>query len=423
MTTALNTRAGDSSLAELALDRIEAERKASPVSDGCGREADPLQLTAQEMLDPMVVLETVRDDRGAIADFIYVDANQAACDCHGVPCEELIGTSLLERASDERVSSILGAFAAVVETGEPLVRDDIPSSQVPHCGRAGRYDVRAVRVGDGLAFVWRDATARHQASPELRASEKHYRLLAENASDVVVQSDAEGFMEWVSPSVTALVGWRPAQLVGLSLLELVHEEDRSRILAAGDKLRRGEPDRPEVRVLTATGGYHWIGISVRPLFDESGEVVGRVCGWRDAQREIEARQRLEGSEERYRLLADRLRATLDSLVDPYMLVQMVRGEDREIMDFICVDANQAAADDMGVDRQALIGGRLTEVMPGSEAAWLLSIFAGAIDTREPVALVDVGRPNRGDVRFDLRVVSVGDELMCTWRNVTERHLN
>ena len=45
--------------------------------------------------------------------------------------------------------------------------------------------------------------ARAAGVPEgLDAQIPHYRLLAENASDVVYQTDMQGTIRWISPSVT-----------------------------------------------------------------------------------------------------------------------------------------------------------------------------------------------------------------------------
>lgn len=70
--------------------------------------------------------------------------------------------------------------------------------------------------GDGTEIfsITRDVTEQVQVRQALAESERRYRLVADNARDVVWQLDADKVMVWVSPSVEVVLGWRPDQLVG-----------------------------------------------------------------------------------------------------------------------------------------------------------------------------------------------------------------
>ena len=78
-------------------------------------------------------------------------------------------------------------------------------------------------AGDVVGRIagWRDASKEVAAQQALAASEEHYRLLAENASDVIVKTDVDEIIEWVSPSVTAVLGWQAHDLLGRSYSHVV----------------------------------------------------------------------------------------------------------------------------------------------------------------------------------------------------------
>ena len=59
-----------------------------------------------------------------------------------------------------------------------------------------------------------DVTEQVGLEEQLRSSEAHFRLLAENASDVVLQIDGIGVVSWISPSVERLLGWPADELIG-----------------------------------------------------------------------------------------------------------------------------------------------------------------------------------------------------------------
>jgi diguanylate cyclase (GGDEF)-like protein/PAS domain S-box-containing protein len=143
------------------------------------------------------------------------------------------------------------------------------------------------------------------AQEQLQASEERYRLLAENASDVVTRGDNEGVISWVSPSVTELLGWQPEDLVGRPSFELIHPDDLDHATARNQDVLAGSPvPNLRLRFLCADGSYRWVGITARPIVDASGKVAGRVAGWRDAAAEVAAEQALAASEEHFRLLAE-----------------------------------------------------------------------------------------------------------------------
>ena len=113
-------------------------------------------------LDPWVLWQAIRDVKGSIVDFRYVDANAAACAANGLDRHQLLGRTLLELFPEHGVSGLLGQYADVVRTGAPLALDDHPFHALDQSGRVGTrwFDNRATKVDDGISFTWRDVTDR-----------------------------------------------------------------------------------------------------------------------------------------------------------------------------------------------------------------------------------------------------------------------
>jgi diguanylate cyclase (GGDEF)-like protein/PAS domain S-box-containing protein len=145
----------------------------------------------------------------------------------------------------------------------------------------------------------RDVTAQIEAEHALAASQEMYRLLAENASDVVWRTDTASTVEWVSPSVVSVIGWTPDEMVGRPITDLVHSEDADRVRQAGDVANDGGRVSFEARYRCKDGSYRWLEITARPVVDADGVVVGRVGSCRDVDSEVEAWQALERSEQRF----------------------------------------------------------------------------------------------------------------------------
>ena len=267
------------------------------------RSATRLRATLDSLLDPFVLLESVRDDHGRLVDLRYVDANDAAVDYNRMPREQLLGSTMLELFPALHSAGPLPAYFAAIETGDPMVLDDVPYVNEMF-GTTRYYDLRGVRTGDGLALTWRDVTDRRLAGEQLAASRSEYRLLAENASDFVLRSRPDGIIDWASPSAGRALGWESQEIVGRTASELVHPDQADVTRRANERLALGEAVHDRVRLRRKDGTAAWFEFTVRPIVDDDGQVSARVSSWRQVDAEVEAEQARLESETRFRLLAE-----------------------------------------------------------------------------------------------------------------------
>jgi len=118
-----------------------------------------------------------------------------------------------------------------------------------------------------------------------------------------------------------------------------------------------------------------------------------------------------------------LRAVQESLLDPSLVLRAKRRPDGRIVDFVCEDANEAAADSLEVPRVDLLGSTLTVTLPGPLGEFLFDQCVEAVDTGVPLSFDDLRTAEREDGttgHYDIRAVAVGDRVCFTWREVTER---
>ncbi|MEX2534201.1 MAG: EAL domain-containing protein [Trueperaceae bacterium] len=94
--------------------------------------------------------------------------------------------------------------------------------------------------------------ARRAAEEALRESEARFRLIAENARDLIAMTNMAGRYEYVSPSHATVLGFSEENLLATGPLELIHPEDRERF-----KQWRAM-DHFEMRMRDATGEWRWL---------------------------------------------------------------------------------------------------------------------------------------------------------------------
>jgi len=104
---------------------------------------------------------------------------------------------------------------------------------------------------------------RQRTADELRRREEHYRLLADNSSDMVLRLDGQGHAGFVSDAALRLLGVEPAAIAGPRLLERLHPDDRLRMSAALQRtLRQGEAVSC-FRMQHSTGPWRWVEAHIR----------------------------------------------------------------------------------------------------------------------------------------------------------------
>jgi diguanylate cyclase (GGDEF)-like protein/PAS domain S-box-containing protein len=160
---------------------------------------------------------------------------------------------------------------------------------------------------DALIGFSTEITGLRLAHEQLAASEEHYRLLAENSSDVVFRLDDQGRILWVSPSLTTVLGWRPEDWVGqVGTQFLVHRGTTEQYQANRNLLRSTAAATAVSReqILAKDGSVHWIETHAGPYRNARGELDGVVASFRTIDAELAAEQELFLNEERYRLLAE-----------------------------------------------------------------------------------------------------------------------
>jgi len=184
---------------------------------------------------------------------------------------QLVGQSLFELFADNE--EIIHNTRLVL-AGKPVSGPTVYNGVVFE----NRYEpiVDDSGANTGAIGVAIDITSQHQAKEELRKGEKRYRELVENISDVLFTLDQTGRITYVSPVITSLFGYRPADLLHKHFCDLLDPGDRIRFNADLELALSGENKVSEYRLSDASGQLKWCRTGIRPVLDDGG--VGGVQG-------------------------------------------------------------------------------------------------------------------------------------------------
>jgi len=180
----------------------------------------------------------------------------------------------------------------------------------------------------GILINSRDVTTREEARiaqeqtrEALEHSERNFRRLAENSSDMIRQYTRDGQVEYSSPSATELLGYDSEALLNVGVLDLVHPDDRPALLAAFQIRFTPEFERQkyEYRLRHKDGTYRWVETTFKALRDVQSQAVHSfVATTRGIEERKRAELQLRAQLERYRQLR-KFTVSLEHLSTPVEL--------------------------------------------------------------------------------------------------------
>ena len=221
--------------------------------------------------------------------------------------QEIVGKSMLGtivpdgEGSGGDLVKLIEQLARSPETHQSVVQENMR--------RGGErvwihWTSRAVRDESGevkeILRVGSDVTELHRAEAALRESEARFRLLAENANDVIWTMNEAGRFTYVSPSVKKLRGYEPSEVLSQTMEEAVTPRSLAvlrealasfySLLAAGSRSFDFAPI--EVEQTRRDGSTVWTEVVVTPMLDEAGRFRSLLGVSRDIS---ERRQKEEES--------------------------------------------------------------------------------------------------------------------------------
>jgi diguanylate cyclase (GGDEF)-like protein/PAS domain S-box-containing protein len=133
----------------------------------------------------------------------------------------------------------------------------------------------------GAVLIHQNVTERHQTEALLRASEEHFRMLAENMADLVWKADAQMRFTYVNKADHTMRGFEREEVLGHSIANALTPEgrvilaelvqDRRSAEASGKK---GQALAYDIPMRRKNGGQIWMEISTTPTYDSAGKIIG-----------------------------------------------------------------------------------------------------------------------------------------------------
>ncbi|MCP2014552.1 PAS domain S-box-containing protein [Deinococcus sp. HSC-46F16] len=405
-----------------------------------------------EMDEAYAVVEVMADAAGRWADFLFLDVNPAFLRHTGMPYPVgRTATELLGRPNPRWAE----LYGRAVETGEAIRVEE-------HELTLGRvFDLNIFRLGgEGsrrVAVLFTDITER-------KRREANQELLMEISRDLSQPSSEEELVHTVGAKLAAHLGLTCYHYVDVdedraevTVRHFWHALDVPTVLGTYpidgfmsqgglSNLRAGKTsvindaqndlsgDTAATAELRAGAAAQKIGAYVAVPYSQDGRwraylavADSRARPWTEPEtrlvQEVASRlfPRIERAraEEARRSSEEKYRTLFDAMAEGFAVCGVMRDAAGHVVDLRCLELNRALEQQTGLDRRAVLGRRLSEVLPKTDLERWLSIYTGVIDSGEPVTFEEytelLGR------WFAVSVYPrAGDELSIFYHDVTGR---
>ncbi|HRJ58290.1 MAG TPA: PAS domain S-box protein [Anaerolineales bacterium] len=172
---------------------------------------------------------------------------------------------------------------------------------------------------------WGARAERIRMQKALLESEAQFRLLAENASDMIARLSIDGIMLYVSPACKTILGYKPEDLTGTNCFDYIFEEEQQKVRQIF-KTKPADVDKTftvAYRALRKDGQYIWLETSARAVYDHAS---GQLVEIQTASRDITERKR---AEEELRIAHQHLQEAYEKTIEGWVRALDLRDRETE----------------------------------------------------------------------------------------------
>jgi PAS domain S-box-containing protein len=202
--------------------------------------------------------------------------NRKFCDLLGYEEIDIIGNSLakflatpadIQRVIEKRKNRIQG----IIEEYELSILNSRGEHRFLHISATPIFNSDGIVTGSSATCL--DITEGKLAEDALKKSEDKYKRIFESITDLYYQTDENGILTVVSPSIKRTSGWTAEEVLGKSVSEIYFDSsERNRLIAT--LTLNGYVNDYEILLVHRDGKPREVALSARMLFDENGKFNG-----------------------------------------------------------------------------------------------------------------------------------------------------
>jgi len=232
--------------------------------------------------------------------------NESFCEMTGYSKEELLGKSYQSMSDEFNRKQVFNFYNKVYKTevGQRNFQFEFFHKNgqkiVVNSSVYLKYNAKGAK--SGFYGMVQNFTEKIILEEKLKHSEERYKLISENAYDLISILNQNLQFEYANEQpCLRILGYTNKEIIGKSVLAVIHPDDKKiaiKTLVEGLNIGKGVL---EVRIKHKNNHWIWIEVKGNTFKDRDGKIKGILIG-RDITERKEADKRIKESEEKYRTI-------------------------------------------------------------------------------------------------------------------------
>ncbi len=244
-------------------------------------------------------------------------ANKRECDLLGYDRNEIVGMHIFDLYAPEERKRIETGFEKLKKEGKLHVSD---GKMLKKNGEIFLVDIDSTAVADSRGnfvrtrSIIRDVTSKKKHEMEAQASEHKYRIVVENANEVILVAQ-DNMIRFANPKAAEVTGYTLDEIYSQPFTQFIHPDDQKMVAERYKKRLMGESTKSTYifRIITKTKDTRWLEIhSVKIDWEGKPATLSFLT---DVTEREKAAHSLKRSEALYRSI-------FDQAIDAIVLINM-----------------------------------------------------------------------------------------------------
>lgn len=224
-----------------------------------------------------------------------IKGNAAVKDVTGYDANSLIDSNFISLVAVENINTTMDSFNRAVEGKNQHVNIAITNKSGNRVDVISKFTPTIVN-GEVVGIYWilKDVTEQLMILKMYQESEQRFRIIAENAQDLITMLDEKGKIIYVSPSYKTVLGFNKEEYLGKYFFHNIHLEHKDQLWESVlQSIKNEESWKLQVLNKHKTKGWIWCELCGTPVFDNQRQFIHMVCVTRDIQLQKEYEMKLK----------------------------------------------------------------------------------------------------------------------------------